>query len=174
MPNFIRSSVYCVLIAFSVVSCSSNVASTVKQDFGLQERPEDYVSGSERAMKTLRTVGVTEIKRLNTENQHGEVKYQSIDGDLNGKFYKEVKIYTRSYPISAEPVSRSGNIKNSGYNCTIDYAYEIYEGPRFSNRTNAEASDASVPSGVKGRDTYRYSISSSGTWDGSNGKATSR
>ena len=171
MPNFIRSILSCLFAVLFFIGC--NTSNTVLQDFGLQERSEDYVSGEDRTMKSMRTVGATELKRLNTANQRGEIKYQS-DGDLNGKFYKEVKRYTKAYPISAHTQSRTGNRKETGFRGTIEYGYEIYEGPRFSNRTKAEASDAIIPSGQRGREAYRYTFSSGGVWDGGKGKLASR
>lgn len=173
MLNFKHYFLAISLLTLILTGCNGNVTDTIKQDFGLQERPEDYESGEERCMKSMRTVGLTELKRLNAETQHGEIKYQEGDA-LNGKFYKEVKRYTKSYPISANVLARSGNKKATGFNGTIEYAYEIYEGPRFSNRTKAEASDVEIPSGKRGREAYRYTFSANGTWDGGKGKKVAR
>lgn len=173
MSNRIRAILPCILALTLLAGCAGNVSNTVLQDFGLQERSADYQSGEDLTLKNMRTVGAIELKRLNTEQQRGETHYVK-NGDLNGKFHKEVKRYTKSYPLNARANTRSGNRKMSGFNGTIEYAYEFYEGPRFSNRTKAEASDATVPSGRKGREAYRYTFSASGTWDGAKGKSMTR
>lgn len=174
MLNTFRYSAWLLVLTLCIAGCSSNAKNTVLQDFGLQERSEDYVSGSDRVMTSMRTVGITELKRLNILHQRGEIKFQASQGDLSGKYYKEVKRYQKSYPIAAQPMPRTGNKNNTGFTGTIDYSYEMYEGPRFNNKTEAEASNATIPSGIKGRESFRYIFTSSGTWNGGKGKATSR
>ena len=47
-----------------LAGCGST-GSKVLQDFGVQERPEDYVSGADRVMTKLPDVAKVEIDRLN-------------------------------------------------------------------------------------------------------------
>ena len=159
-----------LILCLAVSGCGGGVGSTVLQDFGIQDRPDDYVSGSEMVMKNMQTVGATELKRLNTEGRYGELVFDDSEA-LRGRYYKKVKKYIRAYPIEAKPVGRTANRQGSGFNGLIEYAYEIYEGPRFSNRTEANASDAEIPTGTRGRDTFRYRFSAAGNWDGNKGVA---
>jgi hypothetical protein len=160
-----------VVASLLLAGCNSNVGSTVLQDFGLQERPDDYVSGREKVLESMRTVGATEMKRLNIAERHGELEYDDSD-ELRGKYFKRVKVYTRAYPIEANPIGRSGNRKEQGFTGLIEYSYEYYEGKRVPNRTEAQATDAVIPTGITGRDMYRYKFTSSGTWDGAKGSLT--
>ena len=160
------------LMLFSVfvvlAGCSSNVGQTVMQDFGLQDRPDDYVSGEQRVMQNMRAVGVQEMKRLNTLNRRGEIIYEEGD-NFQGKYFKQVKVYERAYAVDASPEGRRSNRTVTGFTGTIEYAYQYYEGRREANRTNAEAADAVIPTGRTGRDRFRYHFSTSGNWDGNAG-----
>ena len=160
---------FIVPLILVMAGCGSNVGQTVMQDFGLQDRPDDYVSGEDRVFQSMRAVGDTELKRLNTENRRGEIVYEDA-GNLQGKYYKRVKRYDRAYPLDATPEGRRSNRVVQGYSAIIEYSYEIYEGRRESNRTNAEATDAEIPSGERGRDRFRYHFSTSGNWDGNEGE----
>lgn len=159
---------------FFVLTCSlvlvgcSGVGSTVLQDFGIQERSEDYVSGRDKTLETMRTVGAVEMKRLNTAGRQGELIYDDSEA-LRGKYYKRVKRYLRAHPLDAQAVGRQGNRNETGFNGTMAYSWEYYEGPRASNRTEAEAADAEIPTGVTGRELFRYRFSSGGIWDGAKG-----
>jgi hypothetical protein len=162
--------IFCLLIvSIFLAGCGGGVGSTILQDFGIQDRPDDYVSGADRVMTTMRTVGATEMKRMNTANRHGEVKYDSSDS-LRGKFYKEVRVYTKAYPLDAQPIGRQGNRKENGFRGLIEYAYVLNESPRFANRTEAAAANATIPGRDGGRERYRYRFGSSGTWDGGKGE----
>lgn len=158
-----------IVCAAVFAGCGGNVGQTVMQDFGLQERPDDYVSGTDRVMQSMQVVGETELKRLNTENRRGELVYDDSE-NLQGRFYKKVKVYTRAYPLEASPEARRSNRKNSGYVGIIEYSYQIYEGRREPNRTEAEAADAEIPTGITGRDRFRYRFTSSGNWTGNKGE----
>lgn len=155
---------------FAVLAgCGSNVSQTVMQDFGLQDRPDDYVSGEERVLVNMRSVGERELKRLNTEHRRGEIVYEEGE-NFQGQYFKQVKVYEKAYPISASPEGRRANRTVSGYSGTIEYSYQYFEGRRESNRTNAEATDAVIPTGRGGRDRYRYHFTTSGNWDGNEGE----
>ena len=160
-----------ILCTVVVVGCGGNVGNTVLQDFGIQERPEDYVSGSERVMQSMQAVGESELKRLNTLIRHGEIKYDDSEA-LRGKFYKEVREYVKAYPLDAQPVGRQGNRQVRGFVGFIEYAYVLKESPRFTNRTEAAAAVADIPGGRGGRERYRYQFTSAGTWDGGKGDPT--
>ncbi|MFP6583331.1 MAG: hypothetical protein VCD00_12360 [Candidatus Hydrogenedentota bacterium] len=159
---------YVLMCSVVVAGCGGNVGSTVLQDFGLQERSEDYVSGRDRTMESMRMVGAAEVKRLNAAGRHGELVYDDSEA-LRGKYFKRVKKYMRAYALEAQPVSRSGNRKETGFTGLIEYSYEFYEGRRASNRTEAQAADAEIPTGERGRDTFRYRFSSGGVWNGGKG-----
>ena len=158
-----------VLLIPMMAGCGGNVSSTVLQDFGLQERPEGYVSGSDQVMSSLRSIGVTELARLNIEHRHGEVKYDSSQ-DLRGRFYKELRVYTKAYPLDANATGSSADRKKRGYVGYIEYAYQLKESPRFSNRTEAAAAAAEIPGGKGGRERYRYRFSAAGVWTGAKGE----
>lgn len=152
-----------------LTGCSSGAGSKVLQDFGLQERPEGYVSGSERVFDRLNDVGKTELSRLNREDRDGEIRYDDIEA-LRGKYYKVVKVYNRYYPLDSNPSSRTSVDSRRGYVGYIEYAFEYYEGPRRNTRAEAIAELAVIPSGERGRETYRYRFNTSGVWNGAKGE----
>ncbi len=146
----------------------SDVVEKVKYDFGIGEKPEGYVSGAEKIMANLDKVGAVELKRLNGESRHGEVKFQEEEG-LSGKFYKEAKVYESFYPLDARAVT-SASEGNPGYLGYIDYSYRICQSERFNTRPEAEAASTDIRTDVQGRETYRYRFSSGGVWDGQKGE----
>ena len=162
------------LICLGLVACQrtpSEVAGKVMADFGLKERPEGYVSGSDKVFKQLDEVGMAEMKRLNQEGRHGEVKYQQ-DG-LRGAYYKAVKVYERAYPLDATHVNRASH-ETQSYIGFIEYQYRIYESPRKSTRAEASAASASIATEETGRESYRYTFNSSGVWNGGKGEKSRR
>lgn len=165
--------VFVALLCLSVLSCASDsgsVAEKVKYDFGIGEKPEGYESGSDRVMSRLDGVGKTELKRMNVEGRHGEIKFQE-EGNFGGKYYKEVKVYEEYRPMDARAVTRSTHGER-GYVGYIQYDYQVFQSPRVTNRTEAEATSANIRTDVSGRETYRYSFGPSGAWDGAPGEQT--
>ena len=100
--------------------CGS-VGNTVMQDFGLQERPEGYVSGADNVVKNMQTVGNTEMRRLNLSQRRGEVKFETSELDGTGVYYKVVKVYNRFTPLDAQPASRTSQGQSSGFVGYIQY-----------------------------------------------------
>jgi hypothetical protein len=165
----------CGLACLLVTGClrtPGEVTDKVLSDFGLRERPEGYVSGTDRVFDRLGTVGQTELKRMNVENRHGDVKFQD-DAGFGGKFYKEVKRYEESRPLDAQPVAR-GAQGERGFVGYLDYSYRIYQSERTDTRAEAAALSATIPTDDQGRETYRYRFNSGGIWDGQKGERTSR
>ena len=143
------------------------VTHKVLQDFGLEKRPDDYVPPSDRIFGALSNVGKVELKRLNQLHREGEIKYQE-DG-LQGRYYKEQKVYEGFYPLDVKPVAKTGR-DDRGYNGYIEYAYRIHQSPRKPTRTEALMESASIPTMDEGREIYRYHLSGGGRWDGSKGQ----
>ena len=169
--KFIILSMCCVLLA-SCKSTPGGVIEKVKYDFGLGEKPAGYVSGLDRVMQNLPRVGEMEIKRMNFEARQGEIKFQQGKG-LQGKYYKEVKVYEKCYPLDAQAISKGENGER-GYLGYIEYEYTIYQSERKATRAEAAASSATIPTMKKGRDVYRYHFSAGGNWDRGNGELTRR
>lgn len=159
----------CVFVACVCVSGCGGTADKVLQDFGIQERPEGYVSGSDRVMERLNDVGKSELKRLNLKDRRGEVRYDDTD-PLYGKYYKVVKVYERFYPLDANASGRTSGKRERGFVGYIEYSYSYYEGPRKSSRAEAAAQLADIPTGEGGRETYRYRFNSGGMWNGGKGE----
>lgn len=143
------------------------VMGTVMSDFGLAEKPEGYVSGSDKVYEGLNAVGEVEIKRMNQAERLGTVKVEE-DG-LKTSYYKEVKEYTSYYPLDAQAASKAAD-RERGYVAFLEFRYRILQGPRKPNRTEAQAESATVDTGKEGRETYRYRFNSGGTWDGVRGE----
>jgi len=160
-----------VLIGCILVGCAGQNGQTpmetVMTDFGLKEKPEGYVSGSDKVYENLNSVGETEMKRMNAEGRLGEVKVEE-DG-LLVKYYKEVKEYTSYYPLDAKANSKAAD-RERGYVGYLEYRYRILQSPMKPTRTEAQAESATVPNGEEGRETYRYKFNSGGTWDGGKGE----
>lgn len=163
------------LLCLALTSCQrspSEVADKVLADFGLKDRPEGYVSGADQVSDRLAQVGETQMKRMNLRYRDGEVKFQE-EGGLQGKYYKEVRVYEQARPIDAQPVSK-GPTGERGYNGYIEYEYRVYQSERKPNRTEAAAAPADVPTDIRGRETYRYRFTPAGTWDGGEGEQVKR
>lgn len=165
----------CVLVfaALCIVGCAGQngqgVVDTVMTDFGLKEKPEGYVSGSDKVYERLNEIGETEMKRMNQAERLGKVEAEE-DG-LSFNYYKVVKEYTSYYPLDASATSRASD-RDRGYVGYLEYRYRMLQGPRKSTRTEAQAESATIPSGDEGREVYRYRFNSSGGWDGGKGELT--
>jgi len=166
-----------VVMAIGAALCScqrtpNEVVNKVMGDFGLRERPEGYVSGSDKVMEKLGAMGEGELKRLNLAEQHGEVKFQEEAG-IKGKYYKEVKVYEDFYPLDAQPIGRTAS-NRGGYYGYIDYAYRLYQSERKSTRAEASAESATIETDETGRETYRYVFGAGATWNGAPGEKIRR
>lgn len=149
----------------------ASVMDKVKYDFGIGEAPEGYVSGSDQVFARLEKLSETEMKRMNAAGRLGEVKFAE-DG-LKGKWYKEVKVYEAAQPLDAQAMSRGVNTAR-GYWGYVEYRYELYQSERRPTQTEALALSANIPTGVKGKEVYRYKFGPAGTWDGQAGEKTTR
>lgn len=159
------------LMGLSVLGCASGsggFGDTVLQDFGIRERPEGYVSNTDRVFERLDEVGEAELQRLNTENRRGEIKADTRD-PLRTQYYKEIKVYENYYPLEVDPATRSSRSRG-GYVGYIEYGYQMHQSPRYSTRTEASAAAADLPTGERGRETRRYRFSTSGVWTGGAGE----
>ncbi|MBI4556399.1 MAG: hypothetical protein HY706_02335 [Candidatus Hydrogenedentes bacterium] len=167
-----------VVLAFGVlVACGcqrtpNEVMNKVLVDFGVREKPEGYVEPSDKVFARLRQVGQTEIKRMNQESRQGEIKFQEAEG-LQGKYYKEVKVYENFHPLEANAVTRSGQAER-GYVGYIEYSYRVYQGARKATRAEAAAEDAGISTDLAGRETYRYKFNAGGIWEGGKGESVTR
>ena len=171
----LRNMLTVFLVGVLLAACQSTpdeVVDKVLQDFGLRERPEGYVSGADRVLERLSNVGAAEMKRMNLDGQHGDVKFYQ-ENEFRGKYYKEVKVYESFFPTDAKPISRSVDA-NRGYHGYIQYEYRIFQSPRKDSRTEAAAETASIPTDETGRETYRYTFSGNGEWNGGKGQRARR
>ena len=162
-------------VALLTAGCSSSpgeVTDKVLADWGLKERPEGYEAPSDKVYERLHIVGQQELERLQRENRNGEVKFE--ENGLTGSYYKETRRYENYYPLDARATSRTSHAPENGFYGYIEYAYRVMQGARFSNRTEAEASSADIPTGEDGRVTMRYRFTSGGAWDGGKGEVTDR
>lgn len=161
------------LIVLGLAGCQGQggqgVVDTVMSDFGLKEKPEGYVSGSDKVVERLNEIGEVEMKRMNQAERLGEVKVEEEGLQVN--YYKEVKEYVSYYPLDASATSRASD-RDRGFVGYIEYRYRLLQGPRKPTRTEAQAESASIPSGEDGSETYRYRFNSGGTWDGGKGERT--
>jgi len=144
-----------------------SVGEKVLVDFGLREAPEGYQTPSDRVFERLRSIGETEMARMNNAARFGEVKFQE-DGPLSGAYYKEVKRYERFRPVEANAISR-GAQGERGFVGYIDYTYQVYQSERKPNRAAAAAETADIPTGERGNDLFRYRFGPGGDWDGKAG-----
>jgi hypothetical protein len=156
-----------VLIAPACTTPEGGVANKVLTDFGIRERPEDYVSRSDAIKQKLNEVGNVEIKRLNREGQNGTLKLEESGFTL--RYYREVKVYEQYYPMEVRAISKSAR-GAQGYNATIEYRYRLFESTRKDSRAEALTALANIPSETQGRESYRYRFSQGGAWDGAKGK----
>jgi len=170
------SALCATILAFlvvAVVGCArtpGEIAEKVAYDFGIGERPEGYVTASDRVMENLTQVAEVEMKRMNMAQRHGEVKFQD-EGGLRGSYYKEVKTYESFYPLDARAVSKSVD-GDRGFVGYIEYTYRVYQSERKANRTEAAAASANIATSETGREAFRYRFSSGGVWDGRPGELT--
>ncbi len=144
------------------------VTNKVLADFGLRDRPEGYVSGSDQVFERLDEVGQTEIRRLNLENRNGTIEF--IEEGLRGHFYKQVKVYEEFTPVDARAITTRGPSDSRSYQGYIEYRYRMYQSPYTSNRTEAQAASATIPTETEGREVYRYKFGLGGVWDGAKGE----
>ncbi|MCX5771437.1 MAG: hypothetical protein NTZ09_14375 [Candidatus Hydrogenedentes bacterium] len=163
MYRLLAAAMVCALLC----SCEGTM-DKVMADFGLKARPEGYVSGSDKVMEQLDGVGATEMKRMNMAEQRGTVKFQK-ESEVRGKYYKEVKKYERYVPTDAQAVNRAA-LSDTGYAGYLDYTYRIYQSERKPTSAEAAAESATIPTDVTGHETYRYTFSSAGQWNGSKGE----
>ena len=163
MYRLLAAAAVCALLC----SCEGTV-DKVMADFGLKERPEGYVSGSDKVMTQLNGVGAMEMKRMNMEEQRGSVKFQK-ENVVRGKYYKEVKKYESYVPTDAQAMNRP-SLNDSGYVGYLDFTYRMYQSERKPTSAEAAAESATIPADVTGHETYRYTFSSTGQWNGSKGE----
>lgn len=166
-----------VLVGLVLLLCScqrtpSQVVDKVLVDFGVREQPEGHVSGADRVFERLAGVGRTEIKRLNQEVRHGEVKFQEEKG-LRGKYYKEVTVFEDFHPLDAQATSRTSD-NDRGFVGYIEYSYRKFQSVRTSGRTEAAAQSADIPTDQTGSEVYRYRFGPGGEWDGTKGEKVRR
>ncbi len=108
MKRLISSLVIALITLTSLNSCQTpegGVVNKVLSDFGLREKPEGYISETDKVFLKLSEIGTAEIKRLNQENRQGEIKFEQKGP--RGEYYKEVKIYEQFFPLDVNPVSHS-------------------------------------------------------------------
>ena len=153
-------------------SSPGQVVQKVKYDFGIGEKPEGYEAPSERVMANLDSVGLSEMKRMNIEGRHGEVKFQE-QGNLEGKYYREIKVYEQFSPLDVNIVSRSAE-QRRGYVGYISFTYRMYQSSRTANRTEAAAAVADLRTDTTDRETYRYRFDAAGNWNGAPGERVRR
>jgi len=162
-----------MLAALCIAGCQGqggqSVVETVMSDFGLKEKPEGYVSGSEKVVERLNEIGEVEMKRMNQAERLGEVMVE--EQGLQVSYYKQVREYTSYYPLDAAATSRASD-RDRGYVGYLEYRYRILQSARKPTRTEAQAESASIPTGEEGRETYRYRFNSTGSWDGGKGERT--
>jgi len=163
------------LLTLALIAGCAGAGNTVLEDFGIRDRPDDYVSGEDKVFERLPNVGKAELARLNKEAGKGEVKFQD-GGALQGKYYKELKVYENFFPLEARSTTKGGTGPNRqrGYTGYIEYAYRIYQSPRKNSRPEAAALKADIPTTQRGRETYRYKFNASGTWLGGKAEAVKR
>lgn len=148
-------------------SAPDGVVNKVLSDFGLKERSEEFSQGSQGVFKNLNGVATAEMKRMNQVEQHGSVKFQR-EGELHGKYYKEVKVYEAYYPTDVRPIT--GSSTSGGYHGYIDYQYRLHQSMRKDTAAAAEAESADIATDITGRESYRYTFGQGGAWDGVKGE----
>ncbi len=159
----------CLLSALTACQSPGTVGQKVLADFGIGEHPEGYVSGSDKVFGQLDTVGKTEIKRMNAAGRNGEIKF--VQEGLHGSYHKLVKQYESFYPLDVKAATAS---QDRGYTGLIEYTYRMYKSEDKPSKVEAAAMSASIPTDEQGKETYRYSFSVGGTWDGAKGERSSR
>jgi len=156
------------MLCLAAAGCGST-GNKVLQDFGIQDRPEDYVSGADRVMVTMQDVGKVEMDRMNAAQRRGEVLYDNSD-PLKGKFYRMVRMYESYHPLDANAATRTSQTQPVTFVGYIEYDYQEYESTRVETRTEAGTLPADIPTGRRGRETYRYKFDSAGAWNGGRGE----
>lgn len=164
-------STLCILGLAGCTTSGGSVAEKVMVDFGLKAKPEGYVSGTDKIYASLPNVAKQEMKRMNTEQRRGSIKFQE-DG-VRGMYYKETKIYDNYYPLDARAIPQKPS-EDRGYNGYIEYSYRIYESERRPTRVEAEALTATIAGNESGRERYRYTFGPGGIWDGGKGEQVKR
>ena len=164
---------YCAIITLclSITACQTDsgisVTDKVLTDFGLRDAPEGYVTGSDRVFEEMDIVGTTELKRLNGQERHCEIKFD--DQGRRGSYYKEVKVYDSFIPMDVSG-SPGGGGRSRGYTGTIQYKYRVLRGENKPTKAEAAGESATISSGEEGRESYRYNFSVSGIWNGAAGE----
>lgn len=170
MKNLIIILVTIFISSILYLSCQTpegGVVNKVLSDFGLREKPEGYVSETDKVFQRLSEIGNTEIKRLNQEGRKGEVKFEQKGP--RGEYYKEVKVYEEYLPLDVNPVSHSGETGQS-YVATIQYSYRVYRSAPKPTRIEAQDSIADIPTETKGTEIYKYILGPGGVWNGERGQ----
>ncbi|HOJ67498.1 MAG TPA: hypothetical protein PK379_04085 [Candidatus Hydrogenedentes bacterium] len=160
-----------VTVTLSLSGCQSpgTVTQKVLSDFGIGEPPEGYVSGSDKVYDQLKQVGETEMRRLNAASREGEIKFEQQG--LRGSYYKEVKVYEKCYPLDVRPITVG---QDKGYQGYIQYTYRVYRSENKPSRVEAMAASVSDQPSGEGKETYRYTFSYGGVWDGNKGEKANR
>ena len=170
-----RHTVIVMLLVTLLLGCSSapgGVGNKVLTDFGIRDKQEGYVTGTDTVYQRLPEVGNSEIDRLNTAERRGTIKFKQ-DG-LRGVYVKRSKRYETSHPVDAAPISmNSQTTALTGYYGYVEFSFRYFESAPKPTSTEAQDADADIPTEEQGRETYRYSFTSSGTWDGGKGQRTS-
>lgn len=170
MKRLLFSLIIAIIPLTSLNSCQTpqgGVVNKVLSDFGLREKPEGYISETDKVFQRLSEIGTAEIKRLNQENRQGEIKFEQRGP--RGEYYKEVKIYEQFFPLDVNPISHSGETGQS-YIATIQYSYKVYRSAPKPTRAEAENATADIPTDIYGRETYRYTLGPGGIWNGEKGQ----
>ncbi len=164
--------IVCLFACLCFAGCKSEgggVGQKVLADFGLAEHPEGYVSGSDKVYQQLDTVGMTEMKRMNSEIREGQIKFEQ-DG-LKGRYFKEVKVYEVARPVDVKGSTASSDHGFVGY---IEYEFRLYHGEAKPTRAEASAQSADISTDTTGKETMRYNFNISGTWDGGKGDRSAK
>jgi hypothetical protein len=108
------------------------------------------------------------MKRMNAAGRRGEIRFQD-EGGLQGKYYKEVKVYESFQAVDAQPYS-TGTGGDRGYYGYIDYTYHLFQSERTPNKAEAEAKTADIRTDKTGHETFKYKFGGGGVWDGHEGE----
>lgn len=157
-----------IFLCVAVAGCGST-GDKVLQDFGIKDRPEDYVSGADRVMATMQDVGKVEIDRMNTAQRRGEVLFDNTDS-LKGRYFRRVREYESFHPLDANAATRTQQNQPVSFVGYIEYDYQVYESTRADTRAEASTLPADIPTGRRGRETYRYKFDAVGNWNGGRGE----
>lgn len=156
------------ILCVAAAGCGST-GNKVLQDFGIQDRPEDYVSGADRVMVSMQDVGKVEMDRMNAVQRRGEVLYDNSDA-LRGAYYRRVKVYESYHPLDANAATRTSQNQPVSFVGYIEYDYQVYESSRAESKTAAATLPTDIPTDDRGREAYRYKFDSAGTWNGGKGE----